>query len=186
MIRRPPRSTLFPYTTLFRSRRRDGPDRRGADDDDASYVCCLHRLDDVPGALPRDSGLGRRPRTKDGDHGVGSGDGGLERCRVRSRQVGFDDADVGGQVLRISYDCRDVVTCGDGLLEHLPTDTPGRCEDRELHLSLHRLCLCCETPGRERPVGAKMFPSYLVTSTILTLIVIPVIYYLWRRRGLNG
>src|SRR2546427_2935405 len=28
MIRRPPRSTLFPYTTLFRSRRRGGP--RGA------------------------------------------------------------------------------------------------------------------------------------------------------------
>src|SRR3712207_6912221 len=32
MIRRPPRSTLFPYTTLFRSlpaaRRRDGPVRR--------------------------------------------------------------------------------------------------------------------------------------------------------------
>src|SRR2546430_5000970 len=26
MIRRPPRSTLFPYTTLFRSRRRDGVD----------------------------------------------------------------------------------------------------------------------------------------------------------------
>src|SRR5258708_17413036 len=25
MIRRPPRSTLFPYTTLFRSRRRSGP-----------------------------------------------------------------------------------------------------------------------------------------------------------------
>src|SRR2546430_5016066 len=35
MIRRPPRSTLFPYTTLFRSRRSGGapcrplPDRRG-------------------------------------------------------------------------------------------------------------------------------------------------------------
>src|SRR2546430_7713634 len=29
MIRRPPRSTLFPYTTLFRSRRRHG----GRDDD---------------------------------------------------------------------------------------------------------------------------------------------------------
>src|SRR2546422_1413504 len=28
MIRRPPRSTLFPYTTLFRSRR-DRPGRRG-------------------------------------------------------------------------------------------------------------------------------------------------------------
>src|SRR5689334_24165201 len=26
MIRRPPRSTLFPYTTLFRSRRRAAPD----------------------------------------------------------------------------------------------------------------------------------------------------------------
>src|SRR3712207_8716936 len=34
MIRRPPRSTLFPYTTLFRSLRRPGLDRR-------------HRLDDV-------------------------------------------------------------------------------------------------------------------------------------------
>src|SRR3712207_8024552 len=30
MIRRPPRSTLFPYTTLFRSRRRDRDLHRGA------------------------------------------------------------------------------------------------------------------------------------------------------------
>src|SRR3712207_7728950 len=29
MIRRPPRSTLFPYTTLFRSRHRRGADRPG-------------------------------------------------------------------------------------------------------------------------------------------------------------
>src|SRR5260370_31069103 len=29
MIRRPPRSTLFPYTTLFRSRNRARPGRRG-------------------------------------------------------------------------------------------------------------------------------------------------------------
>src|SRR2546422_1848952 len=29
MIRRPPRSTLFPYTTLFRSRGRDHPRQRG-------------------------------------------------------------------------------------------------------------------------------------------------------------
>src|SRR2546426_7240652 len=34
MIRRPPRSTLFPYTTLFRSRpRRPGDDDRGRSDD---------------------------------------------------------------------------------------------------------------------------------------------------------
>src|SRR5688572_17301224 len=32
MIRRPPRSTLFPYTTLFRSPRGDGPDA-GTDPD---------------------------------------------------------------------------------------------------------------------------------------------------------
>src|SRR5256885_16678756 len=31
MIRRPPRSTLFPYTTLFRSRQRRGDARPGAD-----------------------------------------------------------------------------------------------------------------------------------------------------------
>src|SRR2546426_7017076 len=29
MIRRPPRSTLFPYTTLFRPERRERPDRPG-------------------------------------------------------------------------------------------------------------------------------------------------------------
>src|SRR2546426_4150628 len=29
MIRRPPRSTLFPYTTLFRSRERQGEDGEG-------------------------------------------------------------------------------------------------------------------------------------------------------------
>src|SRR6266487_3332081 len=31
MIRPPPRSTLFPYTTLFRSRRRLSPARRGSE-----------------------------------------------------------------------------------------------------------------------------------------------------------
>src|SRR2546430_6125064 len=30
MIRRPPRSTLFPYTTLFRSQSRRGPGRSGS------------------------------------------------------------------------------------------------------------------------------------------------------------
>src|SRR2546429_4292498 len=32
MIRRPPRSTLFPYTTLFRSQRGGGPERPALDD----------------------------------------------------------------------------------------------------------------------------------------------------------
>src|SRR2546421_5632163 len=57
MIRRPPRSTLFPYTTLFRSpgpRRRDGGGRAGA------------------GHQP----LARRPRP-----GVREADPGLDRLR---------------------------------------------------------------------------------------------------------
>src|SRR2546426_7628717 len=33
MIRRPPRSTLFPYTTLFRSQRPDQRDREGGGED---------------------------------------------------------------------------------------------------------------------------------------------------------
>src|SRR3989442_3232946 len=36
MIRRPPRSTLFPYTTLFRSPQSGGPAVRGAADDRSS------------------------------------------------------------------------------------------------------------------------------------------------------
>src|SRR5437762_7762034 len=34
MLRRPPRSTLFPYTTLFRSRRGDAVARSGRADDE--------------------------------------------------------------------------------------------------------------------------------------------------------
>src|SRR5437667_9338563 len=43
MIRRPPRSTLFPYTTLFRSR---------------------HHLGDVVGALEGPDQAGRNPRSR--------------------------------------------------------------------------------------------------------------------------
>src|SRR3712207_8249508 len=37
MIRRPPRSTLFPYTTLFRSRRFAGAGRAGDEDEAALF-----------------------------------------------------------------------------------------------------------------------------------------------------
>src|SRR3712207_6913179 len=51
MIRRPPRSTLFPYTTLFRSRRgRDRLDRPGG----------RHERDRV--LAQSDARLGQRPR----------------------------------------------------------------------------------------------------------------------------
>src|SRR3989442_14903698 len=42
MIRRPPRSTLFPYTTLFRSLQRAGAERRGRG---AAALPLLHRRD---------------------------------------------------------------------------------------------------------------------------------------------
>src|SRR5256885_11477287 len=42
MIRRPPRSTLFPYTTLFRSPRRSPPTASGR----APSCCCSSRCRD--------------------------------------------------------------------------------------------------------------------------------------------
>src|SRR3712207_8634524 len=49
MIRRPPRSTLFPYTTLFRSREPDPlpPERRGARPEGAALPAARQR------SLPR-------------------------------------------------------------------------------------------------------------------------------------
>src|SRR5258706_5973856 len=51
MIRRPPRSTLFPYTTLFRSQPRSPPQRFGRDEaaraarerDPRSWIRCRSR-----------------------------------------------------------------------------------------------------------------------------------------------
>src|SRR5256885_7399679 len=67
MIRRPPRSTLFPYTTLFRSR----SDRGG-------------------GVRGRGPGSGRRAAGRDGQDRLGAGDpagvaGGLARGPERLR-----------------------------------------------------------------------------------------------------
>src|SRR3712207_9499387 len=43
MIRRPPRSTLFPYTTLFRSRHRKAPSRTvTSDKQENSFVLTRH------------------------------------------------------------------------------------------------------------------------------------------------
>src|SRR3712207_8012288 len=71
MIRRPPRSTLFPYTTLFRSRRRVPPMAGGAVSSRRAEVPTL-RLDPATcGTRERsDSGLpmqGVRPLSLDSD-----------------------------------------------------------------------------------------------------------------------
>src|SRR2546425_13365624 len=47
MIRRPPRSTLFPYTTLFRSRRRDEEQLRPREPR-PHHVVAAHELDGEP------------------------------------------------------------------------------------------------------------------------------------------
>src|SRR5438132_9663605 len=46
MIRRPPRSTLFPYTTLFRSRLREAVEVR-APDEDLRGDLALHVLQEI-------------------------------------------------------------------------------------------------------------------------------------------
>src|SRR5439155_25233556 len=67
MIRRPPRSTLFPYTTLFRS---GSPDR------------CLH--DRRPGGRPRRRRRGGAPRRARGARARGRGK--PDRAWLRSEE----------------------------------------------------------------------------------------------------
>src|SRR2546422_3003408 len=67
MIRRPPRSTLFPYTTLFRSPCEDGPHRYhrahpGEADDDADGHRPDHWLLERTGTQPS---LRPRPRSEE-------------------------------------------------------------------------------------------------------------------------
>src|SRR3712207_8280663 len=72
MIRRPPRSTLFPYTTLFRS-----PHRRGAD-----------AADHLRRARARGRPLRalRQARTADGAGQEARGDGPADQEEVRDRK----------------------------------------------------------------------------------------------------
>src|SRR2546427_6574720 len=65
MIRRPPRSTLFPYTTLFRSHRRH---RRRGSTGDARRARPAHRV--APSLVHRDPLRDRRGRPARGSHQV--------------------------------------------------------------------------------------------------------------------
>src|SRR5687767_15489151 len=56
LVQRPPRSTLFPYTTLFRSRCRCGSQRRGRQDHDLGVPGGARSRWEAIGALDR-----RRP-----------------------------------------------------------------------------------------------------------------------------
>src|SRR3712207_8020984 len=58
MIRRPPRSTLFPYTTLFRSRQARPHERRGLRFSRCKVERLLKRLNQTGGVFP--VGIGDR------------------------------------------------------------------------------------------------------------------------------
>src|SRR2546430_17477398 len=85
MIRRPPRSTLFPYTTLFRSRRREEVGQ-WPDVLRIALVAPVQREADVPHDLAVDGHLSQAP----GPHGD-SLDGAARRGDPRPRAVGDSD-----------------------------------------------------------------------------------------------
>src|SRR2546430_10093214 len=60
MIRRPPRSTLFPYTTLFRSRHREEPDGLRGDTQRHHARVPAAPDDPDPGVRPRHLGQSHR------------------------------------------------------------------------------------------------------------------------------
>src|SRR3712207_9480975 len=98
MIRRPPRSTLFPYTTLFRSlvetplAQRAGDRARGAADDRAGSGAAAHRAEGV-GKRTRsdewaDSGNGRCGEAED------RADGGSGRQDRKSTRLNSSHANI--------------------------------------------------------------------------------------------
>src|SRR2546427_5555959 len=70
MIRRPPRSTLFPYTTLFRSESDDQVRRHAAIDVARQRLGLLQRADDgvVPGLVAKDRDAAARHRWRSEEH----------------------------------------------------------------------------------------------------------------------
>src|SRR5258708_21115944 len=76
MIRRPPRSTLFPYTTLFRSRSVDRRARRG---EEPLLPQLLRRL----GAALDDRHGGPLQRVRDREPRARAGDAGTDRKSTR-------------------------------------------------------------------------------------------------------
>src|SRR3989441_12249872 len=99
MIRRPPRSTLFPYTTLFRSPR---PEERGAPPRDHDHMAPGDR-----GGEPRD-GVEQgeaEPRARGEEMGEGGGD---PREREGHREPGHrDGGERDGDEVRDDADRRD-------------------------------------------------------------------------------
>src|SRR2546426_6452740 len=100
MIRRPPRSTLFPYTTLFRSRAQTVPSD-GQGGADAPPVG--RRIVDLVVAEHRRAGLAAERVDAAVEHGGSEsapprGHGGFPRPVVAGRVVGLDGVEVAARI----------------------------------------------------------------------------------------
>src|SRR5256886_17478954 len=82
MIRRPPRSTLFPYTTLFRSRQEPGRPR-GHDAQPAQVTQVTQYR---PGALGDDPTRGRRPNPRAAQQLLARGRPHVDRKQLWTRE----------------------------------------------------------------------------------------------------
>src|SRR2546427_12724160 len=98
MIRRPPRSTLFPYTTLFRSRLERGPGRRGIADPELGLGVRVAVLAEDHQVLVDVDGQARAALVAPGDVGVAVGV--AEQPRRARRQRG-DEPRLPAQVVRL-------------------------------------------------------------------------------------
>src|SRR5256886_11006255 len=86
MIRRPPRSTLFPYTTLFRSRRRGGA--RGGRGPGGGAGCAARRGRPGGGGPCRARPGGAQPLLH-ADHRAGGGDRKSTRLNSSHSQISY-------------------------------------------------------------------------------------------------
>src|SRR2546429_7639737 len=84
MIRRPPRSTLFPYTTLFRSIDETHPDLKDALIDEACFCTNADGTGCCPGGVTTKTG----PGAAADDHGHGSNVAGIVASRGNLVGVG--------------------------------------------------------------------------------------------------
>src|SRR2546426_2672877 len=68
MIRRPPRSTLFPYTTLFRSTSRSGGVQGDAGASPGGRGACRRRAGGAPGGVKRTPAADRKSTRLNSSH----------------------------------------------------------------------------------------------------------------------
>src|SRR5688572_33175637 len=103
MIRRPPRSTLFPYTTLFRSQIRfTGVDRQGKLEASRSSRGQIHEWPERVRLLPQEEPVVMdapiRTPVRDRGEPVTCGKIGRASCRKERRQRGAPEEDQAGAV----------------------------------------------------------------------------------------